>query len=90
MRTIRLNGLLITRSMGNCARESIVCILYIIEFCQKNKIKLYQYVVIHLRVWYNICEHNEPSGWVADIWRMCATHDEAERSHGKYFHGKHP
>ena len=34
------------------------------------------------RLWYNMREHNEPSGCEADIWRMCANHDEAERNHG--------
>ena len=25
--------------------------------------------------WYNVREHNEPSGYEADIWRVCSNHD---------------
>ncbi len=31
--------------------------------------------------WYNIREHKEPSGCEADIWRVCANHDEAKQNH---------
>ena len=33
-------------------------------------------------LWYNIREHKEPSGCGADIWRLCANHDEAKWNHG--------
>ncbi len=42
-----------------------------------------KYLTYHTgKIWYNIREHNEPSGCGADIWRMCANHDEAKQNHG--------
>lgn len=35
-----------------------------------------------ISLWYNIREHNEPSGCEADIRRMCENHDGAKRNHG--------
>lgn len=33
-------------------------------------------------IWFNIRELDEPSGCEADIWRVCANHDEVKRNHG--------
>ena len=39
-------------------------------------------IQIKVKEWYNVREHNEPSGCEADIWRMCANHDEAKHNYG--------